>query len=155
MTIDSLERLLGEHPFFAGLPPRHLALLNGCAENVVFKAGEYLFREGQTADRIYVLRHGRVGLEVAPPAGPPITVETLSEGEVLGWSWLFPPYRAHFDARALTLVRAVALDGQCLRVKCEEDTTLGYEVARRFSGIVVRRLESTRLQLLDLYGQHH
>jgi len=153
MSVESLERVLGEHPFFSGLPPPYLSLLNGCAENVVFKAGEYLFREGQAADRIYVLRHGRVGLEVAPPAGAPITVETLSEGEVLGWSWLFPPYRAHFDAPALTLVRAISLDGECLRGKCDQDTGLGYEVARRFSALVVRRLESTRLQLLDLYGQ--
>jgi CRP-like cAMP-binding protein len=153
LSIASLEHILGEHPFFQGLSEGHLAVLTGCAANVVFGAGDMVFREGQPADRFYVIRQGRVGVEVAPPAGGPITVETLESGEVLGWSWLFPPYTARFDARALTLVRAVSLDGACLRGKCESDKSLGYELMRRFAELVVRRLESTRVQLLDVYGQ--
>jgi CRP-like cAMP-binding protein len=153
MATHTLEPTLASHPFFKGLSEPHLALLTGCTSNVVFDAGAFVFREGQPADRFYLLRHGRVGLEIFPPAGGPLTIETLEAGEVLGWSWLFPPYKARFDARALTLVRALSLDGACLRRKCEEDKTLGYELLRRFAAVIIERLEATRLQLLDLYGQ--
>jgi hypothetical protein len=81
-----------------------------------------------------------------------VTIESIEGGEVLGWSWLFPPYKAHFDARVLTHVRALSLDGTCLRGKCEKDSALGYELMRRFNGLIVARLEATRMQLLDLYG---
>ena len=82
---------------------------------------------------------------------PPITVQTIREGEILGWSWLIPPYRWRFDAKAADLTRAIALDGKCLRTKSEEDHDLGYELMKRFAGIIVERLESARLQLLDVY----
>ena len=81
-----------------------------------------------------------------------ITVQTVREGDVLGWSWLFPPYRWHFGARTLQTTRALAFDGKCLRGKCENDHDLGYELFRRFSQVITERLEATRLQLLDLYG---
>ena len=81
-----------------------------------------------------------------------MTIETLEAGEVLGWSWLFPPYRWHFDARALSLVRATIFDGACLRGKCEEDAQLGYDLMSRFAQVVIERLQSTRLRLLDVYG---
>ena len=81
-----------------------------------------------------------------------MTIDTIQEGEVLGWSWLFPPYRWHFDARALQLTRAVAFDGKCLRDKCDRDHDLGYEMVRRFAEVITQRLQSARLQLLDLYG---
>jgi CRP-like cAMP-binding protein len=152
MSTESLEKVLSAHPFFQGLSEEHRALLTGCASNVVIGAGDYVFREEQPADRFFVLRQGRVGLEIASPLGP-VTIETLEGGEVLGWSWLFPPYKSHFDARALTQVRALSLDGTCLRGKCDADPKLGYDLMRRFAEIVVRRLESTRVQLMDLYGQ--
>ena len=79
-------------------------------------------------------------------------IRSREAGEILGWSWLVPPYRWHFDARAVELTRAIALDGKCLREKCEEDHDLGYEVMRRFVVIIAQRLEETRLQLLDVYG---
>jgi len=153
MSISTLEPSLASQPFFEGLSEPQLALLTGCTTNAVFNAGDFVFREGQPADRFYLLRHGRVGLEISPPAGGPLTIETLEEGEVLGFSWLFPPYKSRFDARALTLVRALSLDGACLRGKCEEDKALGYELMKRFAPLIIARLESTRLQLLDVYGQ--
>ncbi len=79
-------------------------------------------------------------------------IETLGPGEVVGWSWLFPPYRWHFDAVALEPVRAVALDGLCLHAKCEENPRLGFDLTRRFAGVLVDRLQATRLRLLDMYG---
>jgi hypothetical protein len=69
----------------------------------------------------------------------------------MGWSWLFPPYTAHFDARAVEPIRATVLDGACLRRKCEADPALGYEIMKRFSGILIERLQSTRRQLVDAF----
>jgi CRP-like cAMP-binding protein len=124
----------------------------GCASNVRFAASADLFREGERADQFYLLRHGRVALQVFVPGQGRITIETLQAGDVLGWSWLFPPYLWHFDAQALELTRALAFDGECLRAKCDEDHDLGYTLMQRFARIMMQRLHATRLQLLDVYG---
>ena len=150
--METLERILIEHPFFKGLETQYLQLIIGCASNVRFNAGQFIFREGEEANQFYLIRYGKVALEIFSPERGPITIQTLSEGEVLGWSWLFPPHHWHFDARALELTRAIALDGECLRKKCEEDHNLGYELTKRFAQIIEQRLEFTRLQLLDVYG---
>ena len=152
--MQTLEPILAEHPFFKNLDRRYLELIVGCASNVRFNAGEFIFREGEEADRFYIIRHGKIALEVFAPDRGPLTIQTIGEGDVLGWSWLFPPYRWHFDARALELTRAIALDGKCLREKCEEDHDLGYELVKRFAQIIMERLQATRLQLLDVYGVH-
>jgi CRP/FNR family cyclic AMP-dependent transcriptional regulator len=150
--MESLKRILEEHPFLAGLEPRYIELLVGCASNVVFKADEFLFREGEEANKFYFIRQGKVVMETYFPSKGPIISRSRGEGEVLGWSWLVPPYRWHSDARAVELTRAIALDGKCLREKCEEDHDLGYEIMKRFTLIIVERLEATRLQLMDVYG---
>ncbi len=152
MAIETFEKTLGEHPFFKDLPPPHLDTVVGCVANVKFEPGEFIFREGQPADHFFVVRQGKVAVEVFVPGKGAVTIETIEGGEVLGWSWLIPPYRAHFDARALTLVRALSLDGACLRTKCEKDPSLGFELLKRFNRLVVSRLEATRMQLMDLYG---
>lgn len=150
--METLEPILAKHPFFTGLDKRYLELITGCASNVRFGAGEYLFREGEEAKQFYIVRHGKVALELFAAGRGPITIRTIEEGEVLGWSWLFPPYQWHFSARAVELTRAIALDGVCLRTKCDEDHSLGYHFLNRFSHIMVERLQATSLQLLDLYG---
>jgi CRP/FNR family cyclic AMP-dependent transcriptional regulator len=150
--MQTLESLLAETPFLEGLGQPELALLAGCAQNVRFAAGEQLFREGEAADTFYVVRHGSVALETFVPARGPVVIETIESGDVIGWSWLFPPYRWHFDARALTVVRAVAFDGACLRRKCDEDPVLGYALMGRVAQVLIERLQWTRLRLLDVYG---
>jgi CRP-like cAMP-binding protein len=152
--IQSLEPVLGQHPFLKGLASKHLALLAGCASNMVFRAGDYLIREGEEANHFFLLRHGKVAIEIVSPGLGVIPIQTIGQGDVLGWSWLIPPYRWRFDGRAVELSRVLALDGACLRAKCEEDHDLGYELLRRFAQVVVERLEATRLQLMDLYGVH-
>lgn len=149
----TVEQLLEDHPFFAGMRTDQLAVLAGCASNVHFARDSYLIREGEAAETFFILRGGRVALETSAPTRRQLTVETIEEGEVLGWSWLFPPYRWHFSGRALDDVRATQLDGTCLRGKCESDPALGYELMRRFAAIAIERLQATRLQLLDLYAQ--
>ncbi len=147
-----LEQTLREHPFLEGLDAEHIKLLVGCASNVVFKEGDFVFREGLEANVFYFIRHGRVLIETHVPQKGPIMIRSREAGEILGWSWLVRPYRWHFDARAAELTRAIALDGKCLREKCEEDHDLGYEVMKRFAVIIAELLEATRLQLLDVYG---
>ena len=149
--MENLERILSAHPFFAQLGEQYRPLLVGCASNVRFAAGEYIFREGGEADHFYLIREGKVSLEVCSRKHQPIGVHTLSEGDVLGWSWLIPPYRWHFDAHAVEPVRAFALDGKCLRAKCEEDHHLGYALMKQVAQITTHRLHATRLHMLDIY----
>ncbi|HVC82553.1 MAG TPA: cyclic nucleotide-binding domain-containing protein [Chloroflexota bacterium] len=152
--MQTLEPILAGHPFFAGLSEHYLRLLVGCAANARFNADQFLLREGQEADRFYLIRSGKVRLEIFTPERGLIVIQTLGEGDVLGWSWLMPPYRWSLDAQAVELTRAIVLDGLCLRGKCEADHDLGYELHKRFASIVVQRLQATRLQLLDVYGIH-
>jgi len=150
--METLERIIAEHPFFAGLDDSFVNLMVSCASNLRFKAGSYILREGDTANTFYLVREGNVAIEIRAPQRKPIIVSTLSVGEILGWSWLLSPFEWKFDARAADDVRAIALDGKCLRTKCEENHDLGYEVLKRFARIMEERLEATRLQLLDLYA---
>lgn len=150
--METLERIIAEHDFFVGLDQAFLNLVVGCASNVRFGAGTYIFREGDEANAFYLLREGKVALEISAPQYQPILVETLNAGDILGWSWLLPPFQWKFNAHATTALRAIALDGRCLRGKCEENHDLGYELLKRFAKIMERRLEATRFQLLDVYG---
>ncbi len=150
--MENLERVIAEHPFFSGLDESYIDLLVGCASNVRFSAGDYIFKEGGEANEFYLIRAGRVSLEVRAPQHKPIVVAALCEGEILGWSWFLPPYIWKINAHAIEDTRAIALDGKCLRIKCEENHDLGYELLKRFGQIIHRRLEATRLQLLDVYA---
>lgn len=152
MEIHDLGVVLKEHPFFQGLSAKYIELLTGCASNVKFDAGELVCRSGSDANHFFIVRAGKVTVEVNLPGLEPMAIQTLEDGDVLGWSWLFPPYKWNFDSRAITLTRAIALDGKCLRQKCDEDHDLGYQLMTRFSAIMVDRLRATRLQLVDLYG---
>lgn len=147
-----LETMLAETPLLEGLAADTLVLLAGCARNVRFDQGTRLLQRGDSADVFYLVRHGSVVLETYVPGRGPVTVETLEAGEVLGWSWLSEPYRWHLDARALTMVRATAFDGACVRGKCQEDPAFGYELMSRFAQALLERLQGTRLRLLDVYG---
>ncbi|MGQ9368554.1 cyclic nucleotide-binding domain-containing protein [Azospirillum sp. ST 5-10] len=152
VQVEGLDRLLREHAFFRDFAPDALALLAGCARNEVFGAGTVIMRAGAPADRFYILRHGDVSVEIGVPGRGKAPLETLHEGDILGWSWLVAPYRWSFDARALTLVRAVSLDAVCLRGKMEENHELGYRLLQRFVPVMAERLTAARLQLQDLYA---
>ncbi|MGB3639607.1 MAG: cyclic nucleotide-binding domain-containing protein [Rivularia sp. (in: cyanobacteria)] len=152
MPLSTLEPLLKEHSFFQKLKPEYIQLLVECASNIRFEAGEMIFQRGEEANRFYLIRNGRVSIEISSPGKQAITIRTLADHDVLGWSWLYPPYEWQFDSRALELTRAIALDGRCLRGKCDNDPELGYEMMKRFSFIMLESLQATRLQLLDLYG---
>jgi len=150
--MQTLEPFLAEHPFFKGLKPEYLKLVTGCASNVRCEAGTYIFREGEEASQFYLIRQGKVALEIFAAQHGPITIETIEGGEVLGWSWIFPPYRWHFSGRVFEPTRAIALDGKCLRAKGEADHDLGYELMKRVAQIMMERLQATRIRLLDIYS---
>ena len=152
MEAATLDGILAEHPFAKDLKDEYLQLMAGCASNVRFEAGQFIFHEGEAADQFYLIREGKIALEIFAAQRGPLTILTLESGDVLGWSWLFPPYRWKFDARAVQLTRALALDGKCLRTKCEEDHDLGYELLKRFVLVVEQRLQATRFQLLNVYS---
>jgi CRP/FNR family cyclic AMP-dependent transcriptional regulator len=152
--METLKRILVEHPFTQDLPERYMDLLEGCASNVRFEPGQVIFREGGEANQFYLVREGKVAVEIYAAERGSIEIMTVDKGEVLGWSWLFPPYRWQFDARAVELTRAIALDAKCLRKKCDEDHDLGYELMKRIAQVVEQRLQATRLQLLNVYEVH-
>lgn len=152
MKMKTIDSLVAEVPAFHDLTPAHLELMSGCASNVHFRANDYVFRQGERADVFYALRDGLVALEIFVPAREPVTIETLHAGDLLGWSWLFPPYRWSFDARVVEDASAISFDGSCLRGKSDADHDLGYELMRRFSAVMVERLQETRVRLLDVYG---
>ncbi len=150
--MQTIEEILAQHDFFRDMDPVYLKLLAGCGMNVRFDPGDYLFREGEPANTFFLIRHGQVAIELYDPRRGQLPIDTAGENEVLGWSWLYPPYKWHFSARAVSLTRAIAMDGKCLRDKCDADHDLGYDLMRRFALIIIDRLQATRLQVLDVYG---
>jgi len=152
--MKTIRDLLGEHPLFREFHPDLLELMAGCGHIVHFDAGRQIFSEGEPADEFYVIRSGKVTVGVAVPNRGTLLVETLGPGEVLGVSWPFPPYRWEFDSMAIDPTSAIAMDAECLRNKCDEEPTLGYQVFKSFALLMGDRLQASRLQLLDLYGNH-
>jgi CRP/FNR family cyclic AMP-dependent transcriptional regulator len=144
--MEGLDRIVKGHPFFGGMQDAFCKLVCGCAKNARFEAGQFLFHEGQPAEWFYLLRDGRVALQLTAPGRGAVTFQTVGEGEIVGVSWLIPPYRWSYDA--------IAMDATCLRQKCESDHDLGYEMMKRFMPILIQRLQATRLQILDVYGTH-
>jgi CRP/FNR family transcriptional regulator, cyclic AMP receptor protein len=152
--MEGLGRIIKAHPFFAGMPDAFCDLVCGCAKNSRFGAGQYLFHEAEPADWFYLIRHGRVALALTAPGRGEVTFQTVGEGELAGVSWLIPPYRWTYDARAVEETRAIAVNARCLREKCEADHDLGYDMMKRFMPVLIQRLQATRLQILDVYGSH-
>jgi CRP/FNR family cyclic AMP-dependent transcriptional regulator len=151
--VEGLERIVLAHPFFAGLEAELGALVTGCARNLRFSPGQYLGHEGDPANEFFLIRHGKVALEILPPGQPAIVFATQGENEIAGASWLVPPYRWRFDARATELTRVIGINAQCLRDKCEADHHLGYAMMKRFLPVIMQQLDETRLQILDVYGK--
>lgn len=143
--------LVAEHPFVDGLDDKIIATISGCGRNVSFRPDQTIFREGEAADEFYLLRSGVVALEMFAPGQGAFTFTTLRQGQLLGVSWLVPPYRWVFDARAVELTRAIAFDAKCLRDKCDADPVMGYALMKRFITPLSERLHAARIQGADLF----
>jgi CRP/FNR family transcriptional regulator, cyclic AMP receptor protein len=150
--MKDIQQLLSELPLFESLSEDARAVIAACGRNCGFHDGEYILREGEREDSFYVIRAGSVALEVYVPERGALVIETLHQGDPVGWSWLFPPYNARFDARAVGSVHAIEFDGACLRGKCDDDPVLGYALMKLFGAVIVERLQHTRLRLLDIYA---
>ncbi len=150
--MDVLRDYLAEHPFLSDVADDHVVTIQRCASITRLLQGDYLFREGQPANQFFLIRQGNVALQVYAPRRGAITIETAGAGDVVGWSWLVPPYLCHFDARATELTRAIAIDAVCLRDKVTRDVNLGSALMERFAAVMMQRLQATRLQLVDMYG---
>lgn len=150
--MNTIKDLLAESHVFAAVPDRVLDEIARCGRLDHFDAGAAIIHVGDEAGTFHVIRHGRVSLQIAAPGREPLVVATRSDGDAIGWSWLFKPYRWHFDAIATEPVRVISLDGECLRGKCSTDHELGFHLMSRFADVAIRDLELTQLQLLDVYG---
>jgi CRP-like cAMP-binding protein len=147
-------KLLAAHPFVVGMGEEQLARLADCLIKIEeFATDQLIFRSGGVARRLYLIRSGDVALEVAAPGSGSRIVGTLHGGDALGWSWLFPPYRWAFDARALAPTEALLIDGEKLREYTAADHELGFQVVWRVAREMADRLQATRLQMLDVYGE--
>jgi CRP-like cAMP-binding protein len=151
MTVTNLEPIIAQHPFFAGLDPEFIDTVVGCAANARYNVGDYLVRDGDAEDSFFLIRAGRVAIELDVHHQPTV-VATLTPGEILGWSWLVPPLRWYFDARAVELTRVLRFDGTCLREKCEANPALGFEIVKRCASDVEQRLYRAWHQMVDVYG---
>ena len=139
-----------EHPFFKDFQATHVELLSKCASTMNFTAGGYIFHDGETADRLYLIQTGKVAVELQLVGRDPLIILTVGPRGIVGWSWLFPPYRWHFSARVMENTSAITLDAKCIMEKCKEDCQLGYELMWRCAYVMGERLHATRAQLLSL-----
>lgn len=152
MNRAELEAAVAAHPFLIGVSEHHIRLLADCAIRTHFEAGQVIFREGETANRFYLIERGEVVLEAAGAGDKQVVIETIRDGDLVGWSWLFPPYVWHFSARATKPTSAIFFYGTILREYCEKDHSLGFELFKRLSEVMTRRLQLARTQLLKAYS---
>lgn len=150
--MEKLENLIAIYPFFCGMNKSHLKKLADCAKLVNFEQGRLVCEDNENAHYSYLIMDGRVAVELESPEHGELLIQTLWTGDILGWSWLVPPYKWRFNARAVVATSAVAFNTKRLRALCEKDRHLSNEILKRFLIVITARLEATRIQLLDLYG---
>jgi CRP-like cAMP-binding protein len=143
----SLEQSLTEHPFLKGLQAEYIQYVIEYAHETDFESGEDILHEGKEADQFYFISQGKVALGTYIPARGFATIQTLEGGEILGWSWLIPPHKWRFNAKAITPTSVIVVDGKQLRQKCEDDPEFGYELLKRLALVVGQRLTNTRMRL--------
>lgn len=151
VTTDPIARRINEHRFLRGLTHDQLALLADCALPAQFKAGQIIFREGEKAKLFYLIEKGKVVLESKAEFGKPVVIDTIGAGDLLGWSWMMPPYKWHFTARALEPTEAIYFAGTILRDYCERDHSLGFELHKRLSAVMMKRLQAARRKMLAMH----
>jgi CRP/FNR family cyclic AMP-dependent transcriptional regulator len=146
---QTIEDRLVAHPFLKGMAMEHIKVLARSAVPTHFEKDQVIFKAGEPANGFYLIETGSVALEGSVHEHGPITTDVVSSGEPLGWSWLFEPYLWHYDARASESVTAIFFDRLTLRKSCDEDLTLGHELFRRMSQVMVQRLQSARAKLIE------
>jgi CRP-like cAMP-binding protein len=152
MTDAEVHSFLIQHPMFQGMTPEQIALLASRATSGHYANRQRVFTSGTVADKFYIVQKGLVGVEIPAISGAPLTIQTVGDGGVLGWSWLMPPFRWLFDARALAPSEIVAFDGEKVRADCDADPKLGYELMKRFAMLMAERLNAARETAIKHYS---
>ena len=148
--MTQMEMLIEEHPFFKGIDESVIKKIAAFSSEKSFESDEMVIKQGQEMSYLYLVVHGMLALESFTHYNKMITIQTIRDKEVLGWSWYFPPYQSHFNARAVEKTRVLAIDAHKLRELITKDKDFGHEIQNRIVMIVVHRLEGTMLQLLDV-----
>jgi CRP/FNR family transcriptional regulator, cyclic AMP receptor protein len=145
---ESMATRVALHPFLVGMKRDQLALLTDCAMSVQFEEGQIIFHEGEIANRFYLIESGKVVLESGIRSADSVVIDVIGAGDLLGWSWMFPPYMWRFTARAIEPTSAIFFYGTILREYCERDDSLGYELFKRLAPIMIQRMQSARERLI-------
>ena len=149
MNKQSIEDYLSTHTFFSGLNDNFMKFLLNATTELQIKRGEVLFQQGGNADKFFLLRNGQVSIQVPALEGPALDIQTLGENQILGWSWLIPPYRWNFLARAVEDSDLLEFDGNAILARCEEDPEFGYELFKRFASLMSERLDAARQKMMS------
>jgi CRP-like cAMP-binding protein len=152
MSKQLIEEYLSTHAFFNGLDGGFMKFLSNSATELRIKTGDVLFQQGEHADKFYLLRHGQVSVQVPALMGPALEIQTLGEDQILGWSWLIPPYRWSFHARAMEDSDLFEFDGSAILTRCEEDPKFGYELFKLFAVLMSERLDAARQKMMDQWN---
>ncbi len=152
MKKQSIDDYLASHAFFSGLDGSFIKFLSNSATDLRIEKGDVLFKQGERADKFYLLRNGQVSVQVPALMGPTLEIQILGEDQILGWSWLIPPFRWNFQARALEDMDLLEFDGSAILARCEEDPKFGYELLKRFAGLMSERLDAARQKMMDQWN---
>jgi CRP/FNR family cyclic AMP-dependent transcriptional regulator len=152
MSKQSIEDYLSAHAFFSRMDSSFLKFLSNSAAGLRIKKGDVLFKQGAPADKFYLLRNGQVSVQVPALVGPALEIQTLGEDQILGWSWLIPPYRWSFLARAVEDSDLLEFDGSAILARCEKDPKFGYELFKRFAALMSERLDAARQKMMDQWN---
>ena len=151
--IEPMDTRVALHPFLAGMSHQHLALLTDCAMAVQFNKGDVIFREGEQANRFYLLETGEIILTADDSSWNAVLIDTIGAGDLLGWSWMFPPYTWRFTARVTRPTKAIFFYGTILREYCERHPSLGYELLKRMTAVMNRRMQAARAKIVAIHDR--
>ncbi len=149
MINQSTIEYLSAHEFFSGLSDDILKFLCECSSRREIKEGQILFRQGENADKFYVILNGCISIQMPAIMGPAMEIQSVGKDQVLGWSWLISPYKWSFQTRAEVDTELLEFDGTALLAHCEQEPKFGYELFKKFAGLMSERLSVARQKMMD------
>jgi len=149
MSKQSITEYLSNHVFFFELNEAYVALICDHVKTVEIKKGQFVFRQGERADKFYIIQQGQISVQIPALIGPVLEIHALGMDQVLGWSWLIPPYQWNFQAVAIEDTQLLAFDGASILARCEQDPKFGYQLLKRFTSLMSERLDASRQRMMD------
>ncbi|MFC1665224.1 Crp/Fnr family transcriptional regulator [Pseudomonadota bacterium] len=151
MASESIKAYLNEHEFFNGINPEFLDFISDHVVVQEFASQQCVFQQDSDAEYFYIVKQGKVNVEVPSLVGAPLVLQSLTDGGVLGWSWLIAPYRWYFEARAIQPSTLLTFDGKALREHCDRDPSFGYDMLKRVAVLMMHRLDAARIQAIEAF----